>query len=373
MRCLQSGTFRLHRFTGKVHGSNGTGGRRPKYDTIADWFLEQLSVHPQAAASVLSECVQAILSRPELSTAQTADANMNICARYESALWRNGHTAVLQYVLEVLAAQSEAGQRQQAVDFAARLLTSEVVVVVREAESSDSGASTTTSRRIHREEALLEMLLTKTMDVSNGVKMRAMAGILRLPHEGNARVKELLRVIFIQRTREATTPYHTESLEEYREKIHTYTRHNIKNPSALVRKAALQMLAFIGESTDSDLKAFLDSDEMRALLTDVSPLVRRQLVVAVDQLLQARPSCNHVIEAYVRITLDLATDDDTKVADTVAECFKRNFFANIETADRTKSERSRLPWKLFRAMLSGEDMPDVRTCIAGWVHKKLLT
>lgn len=112
---------------------------------------------------------------------------------------------------------------------------------------------------------------------------------------------------------------------------------------------------------------------MRILHADPSPMVRRQLVLSLDQILNARPTVQAVIGAYVRLTLDLAADDDTKVQDTVLESFKRNIFDNIQSLDNTTADRHMFPWRLFRAMLMGKDTPELKGCIGHWVHKKLLT
>lgn len=112
---------------------------------------------------------------------------------------------------------------------------------------------------------------------------------------------------------------------------------------------------------------------MRLLHADTSPMVRRQLVLTLDQILGARPTDPAVIGAYVRLTLDLAADDDVKVQDTVLESFKRNIFDNIQSLENTTADRHLFPWRLLRAMLSGKDTPDLRGCIGHWVHKKLLT
>lgn len=203
LRCLQSGTFRLHRFTARVHHSNGTGNP-PKYDTLAAWFLEKLTTHPDVAATVLTECVQAILSRPALSSDSSAvEPTLGICVRYEFALWRRGRAELLRYVVDVLALQAEVGQRQNAVDFGTRMLMSEMPKQGMAAAAAGGGggggetaqnhALTATTATV-REEALLQMLFEKMIDINNVVKMRAMSGFMRLPQEGNARVKELLQV-----------------------------------------------------------------------------------------------------------------------------------------------------------------------------------
>lgn len=102
-------------------------------------------------------------------------------------------------------------------------------------------------------------------------------------------------------------------------------------------------------------------------------MVRRQLVLTLDQILTARPTDPFVIAAYVRLTLDLAADDDLRVQDTVLDSFKRNIFDNIQSVENTTADRHLFPWRLLRAMLIGKDTPDLRGCIGHWVHKKLLT
>lgn len=102
-------------------------------------------------------------------------------------------------------------------------------------------------------------------------------------------------------------------------------------------------------------------------------MIRRQLVISFDAVLTANPSDNRVIDAYIRICLNLAADDDVKVQDAVCDSFKRNIFDNIAPYEQTSSEQHEFPWRLLQSMLSVQDSPSLKGCIHKWVNKKLVT
>lgn len=102
-------------------------------------------------------------------------------------------------------------------------------------------------------------------------------------------------------------------------------------------------------------------------------MIRRQLILSMDIILNAKPQSVAAIDAYVCISLNLATDDDTKVMETAMDSFKRNVFDNIQPYEKTSSEKHLFPWRLLQSMLNGTETPDLRQCINHWVSKKLLT
>lgn len=188
------GTVPLNRFGGRQHVNNGAG-TRPKYDTLSAWFIEKLTHFPSQTAAVLTHFVQAILTNPELSAgaAEVLAANLEVCVQYETAMWQRGNGVLLEFVTEELALRRDIGMRLYAMEFAVRLLAVE-----------SSPAATTTTDEVDgdgvvkvvasREVRLLRLLLEKMLDVSNNVKMKAIAGFLRLVEGGNSRLRRVLKV-----------------------------------------------------------------------------------------------------------------------------------------------------------------------------------
>lgn len=114
------------------------------------------------------------------------------------------------------------------------------------------------------------------------------------------------------------------------------------------------------------------SQDFRQLYIDQSPLVRRQLVLSLDQILNARPTNEAAIVAWIKIVLDLANDTDAKVMETVIESFKRNIFDNIQNYEKSASPPHVFPWRLLKNMLNCKDCPDFRISVQKWMNKDLL-
>lgn len=119
---------------------------------------------------------------------------------------------------------------------------------------------------------------------------------------------------------------------------------------------------------------FLSSinQELRQLFIDQSPLVRRQLVLSLDKILNSRPSNEAAISAYVKIILELANDIDQKVMETVVESFKRNIFDKIEVYEQSPSLSHVFPWRLLKCMLNCQDSPDFRISVQKWMNQNLI-
>lgn len=112
--------------------------------------------------------------------------------------------------------------------------------------------------------------------------------------------------------------------------------------------------------------------ELQQLFIDQSQLVRRQLVLSLDKIVNANPTNEIAINAYIKITLDLANDTDPKVMEAVIESFKRNVFDKIEYYEQSPSLMHVYPWRLLRSMLNCRDSPDFRISVQKWMNRNLL-
>lgn len=100
--------------------------------------------------------------------------------------------------------------------------------------------------------------------------------------------------------------------------------------------------------------------------------MRRQLVISLDKILNARPSNEPAINAYIKIILDSANDTDPKVMEAVIESFKRNVFDKIEFYEKSPSLVHVYPWRLLKNMLNCRDSPDFRISVQKWMNRNLL-
>lgn len=105
---------------------------------------------------------------------------------------------------------------------------------------------------------------------------------------------------------------------------------------------------------------------------DQSPLVRRQLVLSLDQILNSRQNDQSAIIAYIKIILHLANDTDQKVMETVIDSFKKNVFDKIQKYEQSSSLAHIFPWRLLKCMLNNRDAPDFRLSVQKWMNKSLL-
>lgn len=149
-------------------------------------------------------------------------------------------------------------------------------------------------------------------------------------------------------------------------------RIQLKNSSALVRRVAILLLEFVA-STSLSIDDLLQSFELRQLYIDQSSIVRRQLVLSLDQILNLQPTNEAAIMAWIKIVLDLANDVDQKVQETVVESFKRNIFDKIQKYEKSSSLSHVFPWRLLNRMLNCGDCPDFRISMQRWMNKNLLT
>lgn len=81
--------------------------------------------------------------------------------------------------------------------------------------------------------------------------------------------------------------------------------------------------------------------ELRQLIIDQSQIVRKQLVLSLDKIINSgnKPANEAAINVYIKAILDLANDTDPKVVEVVIESFKRNVFEKIEYYEKSPSPR----------------------------------
>lgn len=185
----------------------------------------------------------------------------------------------------------------------------------------------------------------------------------------------MAQIIFHRETSNAISlPRGIKQLYKYRQQLLlTIERNFAKTGSSLLRKNAVCMLEFLAHVDCVNLGEMLTSSRVRELCLDPSTLVRRQLITSTEVMLAALPNSTVVMETFARVTLSLALDNDAKVVEMVADSFRRHLFERIVPAERTRTDETEQPWRLLRALLAVSEVPSVRSCIGGWVNRRLLT
>lgn len=120
-------------------------------------------------------------------------------------------------------------------------------------------------------------------------------------------------------------------------------------------------------------KNIVPLQEFEMLHLDTSPMIRRFLVNSMATILSANQSNDNVIDAYVRVCLNLAKDDDQKVVEAITESLKQNLFDNITIYSQTSSDKHILPWRLLSSMLCSSDSRKLRSCLKGQKFQSFIT
>lgn len=153
----------------------------PKFPSINCWFIEMLKQYPVQTAEVMQKFVRCTLLDCK-ATEQDRINDINICVRYDSALFQAGNTFLLDKYLEKLATSTEAQQRLNIVDFVSKVL------------QVDNESDCTALSPVAREITFIKMLLLKTIDQNNRVKLRATNALLNLLKDGNKKSVCIIKV-----------------------------------------------------------------------------------------------------------------------------------------------------------------------------------
>lgn len=88
--------------------------------------------------------------------------------------------------------------------------------------------------------------------------------------------------------------------------------------------------------------------------------------------MNARPANDAISMAWVKAVLELASDTDPKIIETVIDSFKANIFDRIQNYENSSLIQHIFPWRLLKAMLKSTDSPDFRISMHKWMNKDLL-
>lgn len=92
-------------------------------------------------------------------------------------------------------------------------------------------------------------------------------------------------------------------------------------------------------------------------------MIRRQLVITISTILSKNMANLNVIDAYVRVCLNLAKDDDSKVVDAITESLKQNLFDNIAAYSNTSIDKHYFPWQVLSSILCNSEKQKLRSCL----------
>ncbi|XP_037051958.1 uncharacterized protein LOC119085627 isoform X2 [Bradysia coprophila] len=354
---ILNGTISLNKFHRLSSG---------KIDSIVNWFISLLDKYPNQTCLVLTTYIKHILTLPALS-GDSADRlrNIDLCVQYDSAMYTKCNQSIIDYLKE-LATSTDVYDRESCVEMVGKMLLMDSL------PASWSSSSDTIPREID----LFSMLVTKLLDSSNSIKVKAVNLFIKVTQSGNAMSKKILQS-FLPTDSEADPANQSqnvpgiEELNDLPNKLFEITQWNMRNISAHVRRSALILFEYV-TTISVDLE-FMSSPAFEKMVEDVSPTVRRQLVSTMDKILGTKTS-ESICKSYVKVMLFLANDTDPKIVDDVMDSLRKYIFDNIDKYESTASERQLFPWRLLRLIIaSGEDSLDLRKCIDKSINRKLMT
>lgn len=175
---ILNGTISLNKF----HKLSSVSSN--KIDSVVNWFISLLDKYPSQTCLVLSSFIKHVLTIPALS-GDTADRlrNIDICVQYDSAMYTKCNQSVVEYLKE-LASSSDVYDRESCAEMVGKMLL---------VDSLPCSWSTSTDT-IPREIDLFSLLVTKLLDASNSIKVKAVNLFIKVTQSGNAMSKKILKV-----------------------------------------------------------------------------------------------------------------------------------------------------------------------------------
>lgn len=180
--CILRGTCRLNKFMVRPPQNYLSSSNTPKFPSINCWFIEMLKKCPVQTAKVMQKFVRCTLTDSTASEQERIN-DIDICVRYDSALFQAGNTILLDEFLEKLATSTTVPHRLNVVDFASKVLQ---VDNERDCTSDLSPAE--------REIKFIKILLLKTIDQNNRVKIRATNALINLLRNGSKNSVSVIEV-----------------------------------------------------------------------------------------------------------------------------------------------------------------------------------
>ncbi|XP_059616101.1 condensin-2 complex subunit D3-L [Phlebotomus argentipes] len=334
-------------------------------DNISGFFIYLLEQFPTNTAEVLTNFIKSTLSNPEENIrAEQYSATLEIALKYEKAIFEKCNISIVPY-LEAIVFSEDANQRANGTDFLTRiaLMDYQVNWSVFQAEED----------KTLREIRILKLLLMKTIDVNNNVKMKALSGLTKIFAGGNRNIRKIIRMLFKHPKDEEEEMCGIDELEEVSVEFPNYLYHLLSNNLAHVRKNALGLLENLVAWNEKllDNEAFFD--EMSRLLEDSSSLVRRQIVTTLSALMKAFPQKESMIKGWTHCILRLMRDNDAKIVEAAMESLKVVIFDNIERHEDSSTSAAQMPWITLRTMMQQEHRGVLRSAMDSWIRNSIVT
>ncbi|XP_055689222.1 condensin-2 complex subunit D3-like isoform X2 [Lutzomyia longipalpis] len=360
---------KIFSLTTVLHNHSASGIRNtqdmPHSDSIAGFFIYLLDQFPTNTTQILTTFIEATLSNPEENIrAEQYSATLEIAVKYEKAIFEKCNVSIIPY-LERLVCSEDATQRANGTDFLSRiaLIDCQVNWSIFQEEVS----------KIPREVKILQLLFTKTIDVNNNVKMKALSGLTKIFSGGNRNTQKILRALFKNPPERDEEIPGIEEVTEVAEEFPNYLFHLLQSSLAHVRKNSLTLLENLLAWNEKLLESGGFFEELARLVDDSSSLVRRQIISTLNTLMKTFPQKEVVIKGWTRCILRLMRDNDGKIVDAAMESLKMVIFDNIERHEDSSTTAAQMPWITLRTMMQQEQRKVLRSAMDSWIRNSIVT
>uniref|UniRef100_A0A1B0DHX5 Condensin complex subunit 1 C-terminal domain-containing protein n=1 Tax=Phlebotomus papatasi TaxID=29031 RepID=A0A1B0DHX5_PHLPP len=362
---------KIFSLTSVLHNHSPTGTRNTLEkdllhgDSISGFFIYLLEQFPTNTTQVLTNFIESTLSNPEENIrAEQYSATLDIAQKYERAIFEKCNVSIVPY-LEKIVCSEDANQRANGTDFLARIAMVDCQLNWNLFQNEIS--------KIPREILIIKLLLGKTIDVNNNVKMKALSGLTKIFSSGNRNAQKILRAVFKHPPERNEEISGLEELEEIAEDFPNYLYHLLENNLAHVRKYSLGLLENLVAWNEKLLDNELFFEEMTRLVEDSSSLVRKQIVLTLSTLMKTYPQKETVIKGWTKCILRLMRDSDSKIVDGAMESLKVVIFDNIERHEDSSTNAAQMPWITLRTMMQQEHRGVLRNAMDSWIRNSIVT
>ncbi|GAB0091700.1 Condensin-2 complex subunit [Sergentomyia squamirostris] len=362
--------MKIFSVTSVLHNYSASGVKEnleknlPHADSISGFFIYLLEQFPTNTTEVLTNFIHSTLSNPEENIrAEQYSASLEIAVKYEKSIFETCNISIVPY-LEQLVFSEDAGQRANGTDFLSRIALINYTVNWKLPEEENA--------KIPREIHILRLLLMKTIDVNNNVKLKALSGLTRIFSGGNRNCRKILKEIF-QSPEIAEKSSGIEELLELAGDFPNYLYHLLENQLAHVRKNALALLEHLVTWNEKLLDTETFFEEITRLVEDSSSLVRRQVITTVNALMRIYPQKERIIKGWTKCILRLMRDNDAKIVEAAMESLKVVIFDNIERHEDSSGKAAQMPWITLRTMLQQEHRGLLRNAMDSWIKSNIVT
>lgn len=164
----------------KYHKTWSSGQERIYY--ITNWFLSLLDKYPNQTCIVLTSFIKYFLTMPALSSDPIDRLhNIDICVQYDSAIYTKCNHSIVDYLKE-LEYSVDVFDRESCVEMVGKMLL------------VDSPQCSWSTENISREIDFISMLVTKLLDMSHTIKVKAVNIVIKVTVSGNAMCQKILKV-----------------------------------------------------------------------------------------------------------------------------------------------------------------------------------